>query len=173
MSQIIKTLTSGGPIPPNIPTSFLLDDGNSAVPSANVIQVHGVGATTSIGASNEIVVTVINEGFTWNEETTSFSAAIQNGYFCNDALTATLPATKPDLSPLSIGNTIIIYVDTTGAVVIQANTGQSIQVGEGVSSPGGTATCTAGQKGSILEIIFKPSDSTWHVQSSLGSWVTA
>jgi hypothetical protein len=168
MSQIIKNLASG-PVPPSVATSYLLDDGNSAVASANVIQVHGVGASTSIGASNEIVVTVINEGFTWNEETTSFAAAVQNGYFCNDALTATLPAT----AGLVIGNTIIIYVDTTGVVVIQANTGQSIQVGEGVSSPGGTATCTAGQKGSILEIIFKPSDSTWHVQSSLGSWVTA
>lgn len=158
-----------GPFPPNVPLSFLLDDGNSAVATSNVVQVHAVGAFTSLGASNEIVVTVINEGFTWSEKSANFNAAVQNGYFCNAALTATLPAT----AGLVIGNTIIIYVDTSGQVVIQAGTGQMIQVGESISSSGGTATCTAAQPGSILELIFKPSDLTWHTQSSLGSWVTA
>lgn len=164
MSQIIKTLTSGGPIPPIIPTSFLLDDGNSAVPAANVIQVHGVGATTSIGASNEIVITVVNEGFQWSEKNADFNAAAQNGYFCNAALTVTLPAT----GGLSLGNTVIIYVDTTNPVVIQANTGQMIQVGSSISAPAGTATSNT--QGAILELIFKPSDTTWHTQSSLGVW---
>ncbi len=62
MSQITKPLTSSGPIPGNIPTSFLLDDSNTAVPLANQIIVHGVGATTSLGASNQIVVTVTDTG---------------------------------------------------------------------------------------------------------------
>lgn len=164
MSQIIKTLTSGGPIPPNIPTSFLLDDGNSAVPAANVIQVHGVGATTSIGASNEIVITVVNDGFVWSEKNTSFAAAVQNGYFCNAALTVTLPA-QPGLV---IGNSIIIFVDTASPVVIQAGAGESIQVSTTISSPGGTATSNT--QGSTLELVYKPSDTTWHSISSLGSW---
>lgn len=36
MSQIFKTLTSGGPIPPVIPTEFDTQDGN-AVPAANIL----------------------------------------------------------------------------------------------------------------------------------------
>lgn len=170
MSYIQKPAIGGGLIPPTIPTSFLLDDGNSAIPSANVLEVlGGSGTFTSLGASNQIKVNVVNEGFAWSEKNASFAAAVQNGYFCNNALTVTLPAT----SGLIIGNTIIIYVDTVGAVVVQAAAGQSIQIGNDVSSAGGTATCTAGQKGSILELIFKPSDTTWHTQSSLGTFVTA
>lgn len=165
MSQIYKTLTSGGPIPPNIPTSFLLDDGNSAVPAANVIQVHGnIGATTSIGASNEIVITVQNAGFTWSEQNISFAAAVENGYFCNNALTATLPAS----GGLVIGNTIIFYVDTANPVVIQAGAGERIQIGSTISALGGTATSNT--RGSILELVYKVSDSTWHTISGPGSW---
>lgn len=39
MSQIYKPLTSGGPIPPNIPTQFNTQDGN-AVPAANILIVN-------------------------------------------------------------------------------------------------------------------------------------
>jgi hypothetical protein len=164
MSYIQKPGFSSGPIPPNIPTSFLLDDGNSAVPAANIIQVHGVGATTSIGASNEIVVTVINDGFVWSEQSANFNAAVQNGYFCNAALTATLPAS----SGLIIGNTVIFFVDTASTVTIQAGSGEMIQVGSAISAAAGTASSNT--QGATLELVFKPSDLTWHTISSLGVW---
>lgn len=169
MSQIIKTFASI-PVPPSVATQYTTDDG-IATPAANNLNVFGgTGAFTSApGSSDTILVTVKNEGFTWSEQNADFPALIQNGYFCNAALTVTLPVT----AGLSIGNTIIIYVDTDSQVVVQANTGQMIQVGSTVSSAGGTATNPALEKGSILELIFKPSDTTWHTQSSLGTWTTA
>ena len=52
--------TSGGG---SSATSFLLDDGNSAVPSAGVIAVtNGTGATTQIGAANQIKIVVTGGG---------------------------------------------------------------------------------------------------------------
>ena len=166
MSQFYVN-SSAAPPPPSVPTSFLLDDGNSAVPAANVIQVNGlVGASTSLGAGNQIYITVKNDGFAWSEQNASFPAVVQNGYFCNLALTVTLPAT----AGLVIGNTVIVYADTTQVVTIQANTGQFIQFSGLLSASGGTVTSNT--KGALLELVFKPSDSTWHSISSQGSWTT-
>ena len=165
MSQVIKNLASG-PVPPSVATSYVTDNG-TAIPAANVLNVlGGTGIITSAdpNGGNTIHVTVVNDSFTWSEKTTSFAAAIQNGYYCNAALTATLPAT----AGLVLGNTIIIYVDTASAVVVQANTGQMIQFGDNVSGPAGTLTNT--MKGDTVELNFKPSDSTWHTIDSIGSW---
>lgn len=160
MSQIYKTVSSS----PAVATSYVLDVG-TAVPLANILEVNGgTGVTTSVGASNQIIITVKNDGFTWSEQSTNFNAAVQNGYFCNASLTATLPPT----AGLVIGNSIIFFIDTMSVVTIQANAGQMIQVGSEISVSGGTAASNT--QGAILELVFKPTDSTWHTISSMGTW---
>ncbi len=72
MSQIIKPLTSGGPIPGNIPTQFNTQDGN-AVPLANILIVNGFdssenndngiitkGGVVGTGIVNEVDVVISN-----------------------------------------------------------------------------------------------------------------
>lgn len=167
MSHIIKDSRSS-PQPPDVPTSFLLDDGNSAVPAANVLIVHGgTGSTTALGATNEIVINVTTTGFDWSEETLSFTAVSGHGYFCNAGLTVNLPSNIG----LALGATVIIYVDTTDPVIIQADGLDRIQVGQNISVAGGTATST--EQGNILELVYKPSDSTWHTISSMGSFTVS
>jgi len=164
MSQIYKPLTSSGPFPPNVPISFLLDDGNSAVAAFNILEVlGGSGTFTSLGVSNQIKVNVVNDGFPWSDQAVSFAAAAQNGYFCTAALTVTLPTVG-----LTTGSTIIIYVDTSSPVVLQAGAGQSIEISQTLSTVAGTATSTA--QGNIVTLVFRLSDVTWHAISTAGSF---
>jgi len=162
MSQFFIGTTAGS-LPPSVPLQFTTDSG-IAIPVANNLNVLGGSNIQTTGLGSTITVKVINDGFIWSEQSGNFNAVIQNGYFCNNGLTATLPAS----GGLVLGNTVIIYVDTTNVVTIQAGAGESIQVSGNVSVPGGIVTSNT--KGAILELVFKPSDLTWHTISSLGVW---
>jgi len=166
MSQIFKTLTSGGPIPPIIPTSFQTDNG-IAIPAANVLNVLGGNGASTSGSGNTVTVTVVTDGMPWIDEAVTFNAAVQTGYFCTGTITANLPASAGLLN----GATIIIYVDSASVVTVQANTGQTIQIGSGQSSVAGTASSTA--EGSTLTLVFRISDSEWHSISNEGTWSLA
>jgi hypothetical protein len=166
MSQAGIISTSGGGGGGTV-TSFLLDDGNTAVPIAGLIDVtQGNGTLTSLGASNQIKINVVNDGFPWSDQSISFLAQTQNGYFCTAALTVTLPT-----AGLVTGSTIIIYVDTASSVVIQAGAGQIIEISLNQSTVSGTAKSTA--QGNIVTLVYRISDTTWHAISSAGTFIMA
>lgn len=167
MSQIYKTL-SATPPPPGFVETLTGNSGGAVGPDgSDNINVVGDGTTINVvgnPGTNTLTISAINSGFTWSEQGSNFNAKVENGYFCTAALTASLPTSVS----LSIGNTIIIYCDTTSAVVIQANSGEFIQIGINISGAGGTATSNT--RGSIVTLVYRPADLTWHAISSFGSW---
>jgi hypothetical protein len=102
-------------------------------------------------------------GVTWIDQATGIVLAINTGYFVTAATTQTLPA-----SP-SQGDVVKIVADTTGAVVVTANTGQQIRVGTTISSTAGTMTSTL--QGDSLELIYRAASTTWVSIATTGVWV--
>jgi hypothetical protein len=75
--------------------------------------------------------------FLWNSATSSpVTGAVENGYIINNAgqTTVNLPATA------AVGQRVSIVGQGAGGWIVQANTGQTIHIGNVVSSSGGTAT---------------------------------
>lgn len=133
--------------------------------SGGVVNIVGTGGVTTAGSGSTLTISVTGAGFSWNDEATSFAASAQNGYFVTALATATLPA-----SP-SQGDTIIINMDTSSNVTIQANTGQVISIGANVSTSAGTATGSV--IGNSVTLVYRASDTTWRAISVIGSWLLA
>jgi hypothetical protein len=175
MSQQQTFNTGGGSGAVN---SVTANNGLAATPTTGNVVVSGVNATTSsvgVASFNPANFTVNGSGqvsalasgnVPWTDEATSFAAVSNHGYFCTAPLTVTLPA-----SP-SQGDTINIAVDyatTLGnAVIVQANTGQTIRTSNMDTSTGGTATNSA--QGDALSLVYRTASAEWFSLSTEGSW---
>lgn len=155
--------------------------GSAQVSSANGLQLNGqlwIGSSTGnrirvgtliagsgiaiTNASGSITITSISGGFTWSDASGSFPAAKENGYFIIATATATLPLSA------SNGDTIKFISDTTQFLTIQANTGQTIRLGNTVSAAAGTAVSTA--RGDAITLIYRSTDTSWIAENSVGNW---
>lgn len=102
-------------------------------------------------------------GFIWSNEYDDFDAVKGHGYFCNDALTVTLPP-----STEIIGSSLIIFVNNAVEITVLAESDEYIQLGDFISISGGTVTCDI--PGSTVELVYNPVDNTWHTISVNGPW---
>lgn len=124
----------------------------------------GTGISVTNGAGS-ITIAATTGAPTWINQGTSTTIAVNTNYFATGAATLTLPA-----SPAQ-GDTIEIDVDTASTVILQANTGQVIRLGNTVSSTAGTMTNSA--QGDAITLTYRATGTTWHGRGSQGNWVLA
>jgi hypothetical protein len=110
-------------------------------------------------------VSSLGNGFPWIDQATGIVLAVNTGYFVTAATTQTLPAAPTQ------GQVVKIVADTSGAVVVTANTGQTIRLGSVTSSVAGTMTSTS--QGDSMELVFRAATSTWISIADNGVWVAA
>lgn len=141
-----------------IPNTITGDSGGSLSPTAgNWNILGGPGVTTSGSGSTLTINSVV---FT---NTTATTLAVDNGYNATAAGTYNLPATAAQ------GEMIIIFCDTSGAVVLDAPALNFIRIGNAISSAGGTATSTL--QGDSLTLRYRLSSLTWEAVSVSGNWL--
>lgn len=151
-----------GNVPTNVPTTFQTQAGN-AVPAANVLIVNGAGSVSTSGAGNTVTITATTTIVPWTDEAVSFTAAVNNGYFCTAAgITVSLPAAPTQ------GQVVIVEADTTNAVTVQASAGKFIRVGSQISAAAGTAVSS--KQGDSIYLVYRSAALTWNSISTEGTW---
>ena len=137
--QLIIGSTSGAPI------------------AANLSAGTGIGITNG---SNSITISAIDSGLNWSTITAgTLNAAVNNIYVANHASTpliATLPSTA------ALGSLIgLVGLAGSGGWTLTANTGQTIQFGNQVSSSGGS--WSSGDAGDSIYVACIVANTVWTV----------
>lgn len=153
----VKSITANGQlligstIAPNIKTGVL------ASPDSSI----------TIGYSSPNITLMVNTAllFKWQDVSGAFISNRNNGYFITATASSTLPAGSSE------GDTIAYALDTTQILTFTASGGQTIRIGNAVSSVAGTATSTL--RGDSLTLVFRSADQSWIATSSIGTWVLA
>lgn len=132
--------------------------------AANIGAGSGIAITNG---ANSITIAATGGGLTWTTVSgTSQSAAVNSGYFANNAstVTVTLPATA------AVGSIVAVCGEGAGGWTLAANTGQTIQFGAVASSSAGSWSST--NQFDTIFVICQVANTTWQVISAVSSGLT-
>lgn len=143
---------------PNVFTASMVSDGQLIIGSTASPQMRigtltagpGVGITNGAGS---ITITATGGGLGWvATSSTSVTMAVDTGYIAlaGSLQTFTIPATTP------VGTTFRIAGYGAGGWVLQCNTGQTVRMGNQVTSSAGTIASSS--QGDTIEIVCAVAD---------------
>ena len=154
-SGVIETLTgnSGGPVGPD---------------GAHNINVLGSGGVTVTGnpGTNTLTISVSGSGMTWSTIFASQALAVNNGYICvspGGALALSLPAVSV------LGAIIEVTLDGATSFSITQGAGQSIRIGNQLTTAGVGGSLTTTQQGDTLRMVCQTGNLKWNVLSEMGN----
>jgi hypothetical protein len=140
--------------------SFPTDSG-TATPLAGVLNILGGPGVTTSAVGNTITVNSV----VWTDVANPVTVTSDSGSIDTAGGTViTLPAAP------NRGEEVRI-ISVLAGTVVTANAGQQIQIGNVLSSVGGTATGTA--NGDTLYLTWSPSGGAWFSLAATGNWLLA
>lgn len=125
----------------------------------------GITITNGTGVSGNTTFSATGGGVTWSDQSTSFAAVVNNGYFVTAVATATMPASPAE------GDTIAYYATTSGVLTVTGNTGQFMAIGNTTGAAAGTAKST--KAGDSVTFTYQSATTTWWGRAVQGSWTVA
>lgn len=159
---VFTTTAAGVPVATALATDGQVIVGSTAGAPAAATLTAGTGISIT-NASNSITIAASGGGVAWLDNSGSFTAAVNTGYFLTAASTPTLPAAPAQ------GDVCEFAVIAAATMTITANTGQVIRLDGSASAPAGTAV--ASTIGNTIKLVYRTADTTWWGTSSVGaSW---
>lgn len=146
-----------------IPNTITGDSGGALSPTAGNWNILGRSGSKNSGSGSTLTI----KSPPFSQVNSSATSVLNSGEFVTAAVTRTLPAT----AGLADGDLVIYYCTTAGALVVTANTGQTIRISGSVSSSAGTATSTA--IGDSLTLRFDATAVSWRAVGVVGNWTLA
>ena len=135
------------------------DDATARSPTGGNIDILGLSGSKTSSDTSTIIVKSPPYA-----DTTATTILLNSGNFATAAGAYVLPAS----AGLADGDLCEIVCITTG-IVVTANTGQVIFMGNDSTSTAGTATNSA--KSDVLVMRYRSTDSSWYCTSVIGVWV--
>lgn len=139
------------------------DSGGALSPTGGNWNILGRSGSKTSGSGSTLTV----NSPPYADQGSTTTVTLNSGSFSTAAITLTLPAT----AGIADGDLCEFIAATTDALVITANTGQTIRIGTLVSSSGGTATST--KQGDSVSLRWSATAGSWFATSCIGTWVMA
>jgi hypothetical protein len=158
-------------ISPSISTSGVAtitgNTGGAISPTSGNVNVVGSGSITVAGSGNTLTISATGStSFTWNNNATTQTMSVNNGYIVTAAAlqTLTLPATS------AVGDVIeVIRPSGAGGWRIAQTAGQQVRTGTNATTVGTGGSLTSTGIGDCIHLVCTTANTIWIVDYSVGT----